>query len=152
MSPTFQLDPLDELVAVTPLRLLRSPVPEFAAIHPMGTGNRVSQAPVFPKTAVSPVAPAVSINCRLIVTDGKDVTRRPVSWLWPGRIALGKLTLIIGDPGTGKSYLTHDLVAKVTTGNAWPDSSGKAPLTHVIIVNAEDDPEDTLCPRLDILG
>src|SRR5262249_45209489 len=42
----------------------------------------------------------------LDVLDGKDVTRREVAWLWPGRIPLGKVTLLIGDPGAGKSYLT----------------------------------------------
>src|SRR5579871_969592 len=44
-----------------------------------------------------------------------------VRWLWPGRIPLGKLTLLDGDPGLGKSLLTLDLAARVTTGRAMPD-------------------------------
>ena len=45
-----------------------------------------------------------------------DVTPRAVRWLWPDRIPLGKLTLIAGEPGQGKSFLTMDLAARVTTG------------------------------------
>ncbi|MEO0477052.1 MAG: AAA family ATPase, partial [Planctomycetota bacterium] len=43
-----------------------------------------------------------------------------VKWLWNQRLALGKLTLIAGDPGLGKSYLTLDLAARVSTGTAMP--------------------------------
>ena len=47
----------------------------------------------------------------------------PIVWLWPGRIAIGKLTMLSGDPGLGKSLLTIDLSARVSIGAAWPDSS-----------------------------
>lgn len=45
-----------------------------------------------------------------------DVAPRAVRWLWPGRIALGKLTLVCGDPGLGKSFLTLDLAARLSAG------------------------------------
>src|SRR5258706_515693 len=45
-------------------------------------------------------------------------------WLWPGRIPLGTITLVDGDPGLGKSLLTLDLVARVTRGAAMPDGTG----------------------------
>lgn len=35
-------------------------------------------------------------------------------WLWPERVALGSLTLVVGDPGIGKSYLTLDMAARVS--------------------------------------
>ncbi|MBI1826915.1 MAG: AAA family ATPase [Planctomycetes bacterium] len=54
-----------------------------------------------------------------------DVQPEPVSWLWPGRIALGKLTLIAGDPGLGKSFLTLDIAARVSCGSPWPDLRDK---------------------------
>src|SRR5690606_4585556 len=50
-----------------------------------------------------------------------DVTPEPVEWLWPGRIALGKLGLMAGAPGLGKSQLAAAMVAAVTTGGRWPD-------------------------------
>jgi hypothetical protein len=82
-----------------------------------------------------------------------DVQPEPVQWLWPGRIALGKVTLIAGDPGLGKSFLTLDLAARVTLGVDWPDDrSTRAPLGGVVLLNAEDDLADTVRPRLDAAG
>ena len=49
-----------------------------------------------------------------------DVVEESVEWLWEGRIPLGKLTVIDGDPGTGKSALTTDLAARVSTGRKMP--------------------------------
>jgi hypothetical protein len=48
------------------------------------------------------------------------VTREMLEWLWPGRIPLGKLTLLAGDPGLGKSFVTLDIAARVSRGDAWP--------------------------------
>jgi len=75
-----------------------------------------------------------------------------VQWLWPGRIALGKITLIAGDPGLGKSYLTIDIAARVTRGAAWPGTKAKSPKGGVLLLSAEDDPADTIRPRLDAAG
>jgi hypothetical protein len=44
------------------------------------------------------------------------LARRPVEWLWPLRVPLGKLTLLVGDPGCGKSLLALDMAARVTRG------------------------------------
>ena len=49
-----------------------------------------------------------------------DVVAESVDWLWEGRIPLGKLTVTDGDPGTGKSTLTIDLAARVSTGREMP--------------------------------
>src|SRR5262245_110104 len=46
----------------------------------------------------------------------------PCRWLWPARIPPAKLTLLLGDPGVGKSLLTADLAARVSAGYAWPDA------------------------------
>lgn len=83
-----------------------------------------------------------------ILTCFADVEPRPVSWLWCGRIPLGRITLLVGRPGEGKSFLTTDAAARVTTGTPWPDGS-KCPLGSVILISAEDDPADTIRPRLD---
>jgi hypothetical protein len=52
-----------------------------------------------------------------------DVEPHSIAWLWPGRIPLGKLTLLVGDPGHGKSLLALDVAARVTRGLPWPDGS-----------------------------
>lgn len=77
-----------------------------------------------------------------------DYRLEPIEWLWPNRIALGKLTIIAGDPGLGKSQLTAYIAAQTTTAGNWPNNEGKAPLGSVIILSCEDDPSDTIKPRL----
>jgi hypothetical protein len=82
-----------------------------------------------------------------------DVKPEPVEWVWPGRIALGKLTLIAGDPGLGKSFLTLDMAARVSRGQAWPDAPALAQAAGgVVLLSAEDDVADTIRPRLDAAG
>jgi hypothetical protein len=75
------------------------------------------------------------------------VQRERVSWLWRGWLALGKLTICDGDPGVGKSVLTSDLGARVSTGRAMPDGS-RGVLGGVVILSAEDGLGDTIVPRL----
>jgi len=81
-----------------------------------------------------------------------DIDPQPIRWLWPQRFALGKLNLIAGDPGLGKSILTLDMAARVTRGETWPVDGTSAPLGSVLIVSAEDDPADTIIPRLMAAG
>ncbi|MFO0800084.1 MAG: AAA family ATPase [Gemmataceae bacterium] len=80
-----------------------------------------------------------------------DVVPAAVPWLWPGRIPLGRITVLSGRGGEGKSYLTCDLAARITTGAVWPDG-GAAPAGSVLFICAEDDPADTIAPRLDAAG
>ncbi len=88
----------------------------------------------------------------LVVRRASDVKPEPINWLWPGKIAIGKLTLIAGDPGLGKSMLTVSLAAHVSTGREWPARGGSCPIGDVLFVSAEDDPADTIRPRLDAAG
>lgn len=82
-----------------------------------------------------------------------DVQAESVEWLWPGRIALGKLTLIAGDPGLGKSFLTLDCAARITRGAAWPDlPESPMPAGGVVLLNAEDGIADTIRARFDAAG
>jgi hypothetical protein len=82
-----------------------------------------------------------------------DVKPEAVSWLWPGRIALGKLTLVAGDPGLGKSFLTLDITARLSSGTPWPDRRDEPnPVGGVVLLSAEDDVADTIRPRLDAAG
>jgi predicted ATP-dependent serine protease len=45
-------------------------------------------------------------------------------WVWPDRIARGKLTLLGGAPGIGKSTFAMNVIARVTAGDAWPCAKG----------------------------
>lgn len=87
----------------------------------------------------------------LRLTRVADVEARPVEWLWPGRLALGKLTLLGGNPGTGKSTILYDASARITKGIPWPDGT-RAPLGSVIVLSAEDAIGDTIRPRLEAAG
>lgn len=80
-----------------------------------------------------------------------DIEPREVQWLWPDRVPLGRITLLVGRPGEGKSFLTTDMASRVSTGRGWPDGSA-CPDGSVILVSAEDDPADTIRPRLDAHG
>jgi hypothetical protein len=81
-----------------------------------------------------------------------EVTPRAVAWLWPGRLALGKPAVLEGDPGLGKSLLTLDLCARLSTGAPFPDGSGGREPANLIILNGEDNDADTIRPRLQALG
>jgi hypothetical protein len=81
-----------------------------------------------------------------------DIEPEPINWLWRHRIARGKVTLLVGDPGVNKSLATLDMTARITRGEDWPVDGGKAPLGDVLVLSAEDDPADTIRPRLDAAG
>jgi RecA-family ATPase len=80
-----------------------------------------------------------------------DVRPRPAAWLWRNWLPLGKLAILDGDPGLGKSTLLFDLAARVSNNGVMPDGSAGAS-GNVIILNAEDDPAETIGPRLAAAG
>src|SRR5690606_17251530 len=79
-----------------------------------------------------------------------EVESVPIQWLWPNRIALGKLNLLLGDPGLGKGFVTADITARITNGGPFPDEppGTRNPPGSVIIVKGEDALNDTVKPRL----
>jgi hypothetical protein len=86
-----------------------------------------------------------------IIVCAADVRSERVQWLWPNRIPLGKVSIIEGDPGLGKSTVGLYLASRVTTGRKLPDGSS-CPLGGVVILSAEDGEGDTMRPRLDAAG
>lgn len=88
---------------------------------------------------------------RLRLVPMQDVVASHVEWLWDGRLPRGKLAVLAGDPGLGKSYLTLKIAAIISQGGEWPDGS-RATAGNVLIISAEDDYADTIRPRLDCLG
>jgi putative DNA primase/helicase len=80
-----------------------------------------------------------------------EIKPEVLKWLWPGRIPLGKLTLLIGDPGLGKSLVTINIAARISRGSNFPDGE-RCEVGDVIFLSAEDDAADTIRPRLDAAG
>ncbi len=77
----------------------------------------------------------------------EDVIEVPVNWLWFPYIPLGKLTLVQGDPGLGKTFVTLSIAANITTGRPLP-GNGQTEPGNVIYQTAEDGIGDTIKPRL----
>lgn len=85
------------------------------------------------------------------ITVGLDTVEfERVVWLWPGRVPLAKVTIIEGDPDSGKSTITLDLAARVSSGTPMPllEHLGSQPPAGVVLVCAEDDLGDTILPRV----
>lgn len=88
----------------------------------------------------------------MVFTCIADVRPEAVRWLWPGRIPLGELTMIVGDPGLGKSQICASLSSVVTNGGQWPVTRERCEPGSVLILSAEDNIKHTIRPRLDAAG
>jgi putative DNA primase/helicase len=80
-----------------------------------------------------------------------DITPEPFDWVWHEWMARGKIHLIAGQPGVGKTTLAMSFAATVSSGGRWPDGTRCAP-GNVVVWSGEDDPTDTLTPRLALAG
>jgi len=83
----------------------------------------------------------------VILVNGSNLKPEPIRWLWDGWLAMGKVHILAGAPGQGKTTIALGFAATVTSGGRWPDGSRCAP-GNVLIWSGEDDPADTLLPRL----
>ena len=76
-----------------------------------------------------------------------EATVKEVEWLWEGYLPIGKLVVLDGDGGMGKSTMMYDLAARITTGSEMPDGS-KGVNGGVVMVEMEDEDGDTILPRV----
>jgi AAA domain-containing protein len=111
--------------------------------------HRAAQAPAAPTASGS--APP-SRGDALVIQTVAYVQAVRLRWLWAQRFALGKVSIIAGDPGLGKSQLTAFMAAVVTTGGDWPNGEGQAEQGDVVMLSCEDDLADTIRPRLEAAG
>ena len=77
-----------------------------------------------------------------------DIPPESVTWLWPDWIAAGKLHILAGPPGTGKTTVAIGIAATLTSAGRWADRSICREKRDVIIWTGEDGLADTLVPRL----
>ena len=94
---------------------------------------------------------AASADDGVILVNGGDLKPEPIRWLWFLWLALGKLHILAGAAGQGKTTLVLAFIAIVTAARRWPDGTNCEP-GNVLIWSAEDDPADTLLPRLLAMG
>lgn len=87
-----------------------------------------------------------------IFTLYSDVRATHVRWLWNPFIAIGKITLLQGDPGDGKSTMMMNLIAEISNGGATPDGQAFGRPQRVIYQCSEDGLSDTIKPRLESCG
>jgi len=83
-----------------------------------------------------------------LLTLYSDVTAMPVNWLWQPYIAIGKITLLQGDPGSGKSSMMMNLIAELSKGGSAPDGRAFGIPQRIIYQCSEDGAKDTIKPRL----
>jgi putative DNA primase/helicase len=88
----------------------------------------------------------------LVLTRAADIEVEPIKWLWPGWIAAGKLHIIAGRAGTGKTTVALAVAATMTRGGKWPDKTWCSQPGNVVMWAGEDDAADTLVPRLAAMG
>lgn len=117
-------------------------MPDFRRID--ASAARVNEAI---KARQSAPAPADGV----ILLQASTLTPEPVSWLWFQWLALGKFHVLAGPPGQGKTTIALACMATVSAGGRWPDGT-PCSTGNVMIWSGEDDPQDTLLPRLMAMG
>lgn len=115
---------------------------QLRGLDPVGAG--ISVAPVN-VAAGNEAAPVVAL------LRASDIKPEPINWLWTGWLAAGKVHILGGAAGTGKTTLAMAFAATVSTGGRWPDGA-RSQTGNVVIWSGEDDPADTLVPRLTMAG
>jgi len=103
----------------------------------------IEQDEIQPRSDVSP-SPISSLQ----IVNMATIQAQAINWLWSGWLPLGKLTILAGAGGCGKTNLLLALIATITTNGIFPDGSKCTDTGKVLIYSTEDDPNDTLLPRL----
>jgi len=104
-----------------------------------------SDSPRVPSSKGDGAHPNTKAKIRCFV----DITEESVDWLWHNRLPIGKACELIGDPNTGKSFLCTEIIARLSTGEDLPDDEvTERDAIKSLMVSSEDEPEDTIKPRL----
>ena len=116
-------------------------IEDIAAIKGEPAAQDVTAARAQVEQASSPTR-VVKLRC------GADIEAQAITWLWNGWLPAGKLTILAGSAGTGKTTLALGQAASLTSNGRWPDGKHCKQRGNVLIWSSEDNPDDTLVPRL----
>lgn len=142
--PNFGADRPDGCTDFNDFALLRGAVAVRACVEAAQKPEAPLPQPTSP--APTPVTePTVGLVC------ANSIKPEPVDWLWPGWPAKGKLHILAGEPGPGKTTVALSVAAAISSGGMLADRS-HAKIGQVLIWSGEDDAADTLVPRLTAMG
>jgi putative DNA primase/helicase len=110
-----------------------------------GNGLDAAAEPFAPAPSRQPPSPEI------ITRRANEIALKAIDWLWKYWLARGKLHIIAGVPEAGKTTIALSFAAIISSGGTWPDGT-RATAGDVLIWTSEDDPEDTLIPRLTRMG
>lgn len=122
--------------------------PRFTSTARWWEGWRANNGANRQESALTPEPSASGVPVIIKLSEVKSIA---VRWLWQDRIALGKLTIIDGDPGLGKSTVLLDIGARLSRGAPMPDGAHGI-RGGVVILTLEDGLADTVRPRLEAAG
>jgi len=88
---------------------------------------------------------------KAVVRKLSDIQLEEVTWIWPNFLPDRKITIVDGMPGVGKSTLTSEIAARITTGEAFPNGVSRKP-RDVVFIAVEDGVADTIKPRVAAAG
>ena len=108
-------------------------------------------APTFDPEPMKPTT-RQSAYPQLITTPLSEVEGKIIQWFWPNRMPSGMLSLLVGNPGCGKSFLTMYMCSRITTGQDWPDAKNTIEPGSVLLFSDEESLEYAIKPRLDAHG
>ena len=92
------------------------------------------------------------VSVPLEVVKASEIEPREVKWLWYPYIPFGKVTLLQGDPGDGKSKLMLSIAALLSKGEPLPFTDEETEPMTIIYQTTEDDADDTVVPRFNSAG
>lgn len=130
------------------LRKLRSGLSEGLSILDNGQGDEqkiTDLAAVFDALQQETEQAAARAVC------ANSIKGKAIRWLWPNRIPIGMVSIIAGEPGVGKSFLSMMMAATISTGSRWPDVPGPD-RGGTLIITGEEDPDYSIIPRLESNG
>ncbi|MHA7213787.1 AAA family ATPase [Burkholderia pseudomallei] len=113
----------------------------------MNLVTSIAQRPANTNPLLAAANAPARVSDGVLTVSAASLSPLPVKWLWNGYLARGKVSLLAGEPGTGKTTLAMSMAAIVSRAGEWPDGT-VAESGNVLIWSGEDDPQDTLAPRL----
>lgn len=143
---------------------------DFQVIQPVADADALASIVNGPQSNPNPEGPQPEIKTKsglkslaavtnddvifqLVTRSAADYEMEILEWIWPNKIPKGKMVLLTGPPDCGKTTCMVDIIARASNGADWPDGSkNENGPVKILLASSEDDPNDTLVPRLVAAG